>query len=67
VTPARLRGCLDLLHWTPHALGEVLDVAERQVRYWLTGRAPVPEPIAAWLERRAEAMTADPPPARRAA
>lgn len=65
MTPARLRECLDLLCWTTRNVVVALGVGERQVRLWLAGDAPVPEPIAAWLRRRAAAMAADPPPAKR--
>ncbi len=46
---------------------DALSVDEWQVRRWTTGAAMVPEQVAAWLERRAAATAADPPPVREAA
>ena len=67
MSPDRLRTCLTLLRWSQRGLAEALGMDERQVRRWALGAADVPERVAAWLERRAEAMEADPPPVRAAA
>ena len=66
MTPDRLRECLALLRWSQRSLAAALAVDERQVRRWATGAAVIPEQVAAWLERRAAAMAADPPPVRQA-
>ncbi len=63
MTPTHLRECLALLRWSQRGFADALSVDERQVRRWTTGAAMVPEQVAAWLERRAAAMAADPPPA----
>lgn len=67
MTPDRLRACLTLLRWSQRGLADALTMDERQVRRWATGVAIIPEQVAAWLERRAAAMAADPPPVRQAA
>ncbi len=67
MTPDRLRECIALLRWSQRGLAAALTVDERQVRRWATGEASIPEHIAAWLERRAAAMAADPPPVRQVA
>jgi len=67
MTPDRLRECLALLRWSQRGLADALTMDERQVRRWATGAASIPDQVAAWLERRAAEMAADPPPARHAA
>ena len=67
MTPDRLRECLVLLRWSQRGLAEALGLDERQVRRWATGAASVPDSVAAWLERRATAAAADPPPLRQTA
>lgn len=67
MNPDRLRECLALLRWSQRGLAVALTMDERQVRRWATGVAVIPEQVAAWLERRAAAMAADPPPVRQAA
>ncbi|WP_424138676.1 hypothetical protein [Roseomonas chloroacetimidivorans] len=67
MTPTRLRECIALLRWSQRGLADALGIDEARVRKWARGVGEVPEDIAAWLERRAEAMASDPPPSRRAA
>jgi len=67
MTPERLRECLALLRWSQRGFAAALTMDERQVRRWATGEAFIPEQVAAWLERRAAAMAADPPPVREVA
>lgn len=67
MTSERLRECLALLRWSQRGLAAALTMDERQVRRWATGEASIPEQVATWLERRAAAMAADPPPARQPA
>ncbi len=67
MTPERLRECLALLRWSQRSLAAALTMDERQVRRWATGEAFIPEQVATWLERRAAAMAADPPPVRQPA
>ena len=62
MTPERFRACLDALFWSGRLLAALLDIDERQVRRWASGQYEIPPDIAAWLERRAQAMEADPPP-----
>ena len=64
MTPDRMRECLALLHWTQRGLAEMLGLDERQVRRWATGQYPIPEAAAAWLDRMAAVIAADPPPRR---
>lgn len=63
MTPTRLRECLALLRWSQRGLADALGMDEARVRKMARGAADVPGELAAWLERRAEAMAADPPPA----
>jgi DNA-binding transcriptional regulator YiaG len=63
VTPDRFRECLDALNWTQPQLAAVLDMGDRQVRRWAAGD-PMPEHIAAWLEKLAQFAEANPPPPR---
>ena len=67
MNPDRLRECLALLRWSQRGFADALVMDERQVRRWATGAAVIPDQVAAWLERRAAAMAADPPPVRQAA
>lgn len=67
MNPDRLRECLTLLRWSQRGLADALTMDERQVRRWATGAAVIPEQVALWLERRAAAIAADPPPVRQAA
>lgn len=64
MTPDRLRSCLTALHWSQRGLAEILRRDERQIRRWIEGRYDMPQNEASWLERRARAMEADPPPGR---
>ncbi|MFC7739053.1 nuclease [Roseomonas sp. GCM10028921] len=65
MTPDRFRECLSLLHWSQRGLADILSMDESYVRRMARGTRPIHEDIATWLERRAQAMEADPPPARR--
>jgi ribosome-binding protein aMBF1 (putative translation factor) len=62
MTPTRLRECLDLIGWSQRALADTLGLHETRVRRWATGRYPVPDNVAAWLERLAKAHAAHPLP-----
>lgn len=53
MTPTRLRECLAALGWSQRAFGDVLGCGERRARGWASGREPVPEDVAAWMERLA--------------
>jgi hypothetical protein len=65
MTSDRLREILAALHWSQRGLAAILGYDERQVRRWAVG-APIPEPVAAWLERLgAVAQDAPSRPARR--
>ena len=62
MTPTGRRDCLDRLSLSQHRLAALLEVGERTVRDWMTGRREAPPEIDEWLQRRADAMEADPPP-----
>lgn len=62
MTPSRLREILALLHWSQRGLADVLGCSEGRTRGWARGRPPIPEPVAAWLERLASVHEANPPP-----
>lgn len=62
MTPTQFRAAIATMHWSQRGLAAILRTDERQVRRWATGQYPVPEPIAAWLERVATMMAASPPP-----
>jgi ribosome-binding protein aMBF1 (putative translation factor) len=63
MTPTRFRECLTLLRWSQRGLADALQRDESMIRKMARGAADIPGDLAAWLERRAEAMRADPPPA----
>lgn len=60
--PTRLRECLALLRWSQRGLAEALGMDEASVRKMARGTKSVPPELSAWLDRRAKAMEADPPP-----
>lgn len=62
MSPDRLRECLALLRWSQRGLADALGMDEARVRKWARGVGNVPADIAAWLDRRADAMASDPPP-----
>lgn len=64
MSPDRLRECLDVLHWSQRGLADILGLDERQVRRCAAGQSQLRDGESAWLERRARAMEADPPPRR---
>jgi hypothetical protein len=64
MTPALRRRWLATLAWSQHTLAELLEVDPRAVRRWFAPGGVAPPQIDAWLERRAAAMAADPPPVR---
>ena len=53
VTPDRLRECLSSIGWSQRALAERLGLHETRTRRWASGRYPIPENVADWLERLA--------------
>ncbi|HUY05058.1 MAG TPA: hypothetical protein VMV33_17410 [Rhodocyclaceae bacterium] len=65
MTGERLGICLAILCWTNRTLGALLEMDERQVRRWRAG-APIPAPVARWLEILTMHHTANPPPAKAA-
>jgi DNA-binding transcriptional regulator YdaS (Cro superfamily) len=62
MTPTRYRECLDAIGWTPWGLATRLGVHETRTRRWGTGRYEIPENVARWLERLAQAHDAAPLP-----
>lgn len=65
MTPSKRRWCIATLGWSQRGLAEMLRWSEGTVRGWMRGNQEAPAEIDEWLERRAVAMAADPPPARR--
>lgn len=53
MTPERFKECVDTIGWTGHGLAAILGVHETRTRRWGTGRYPVPQNVADWLERLA--------------
>jgi hypothetical protein len=64
MTPAVRRRWLATLAWSQRTLAELLDADPRAVRRWFAPGGEAPAAVDAWLERRAQAMAADPPPVR---
>jgi hypothetical protein len=75
MTPARLSECLTILTAGAQRTGladeegpvlrsaaRLVGMSARTIQHWLRGEAPVPEDVAAWLERRVAAREANPPP-----
>lgn len=62
MTPDRFRDVLAELHWSQRGLADILARDERQVRRWASGQYPVPDDVAAWLEKLATFHAASPPP-----
>jgi hypothetical protein len=75
MTPARLSECLTILTAGAHRSGladehgpvlrlaaRLVGVATKTIQRWLHGEVPVPDDVAAWLERRVAARLANPPP-----
>jgi DNA-binding transcriptional regulator YdaS (Cro superfamily) len=52
VTPAEFSTALDVLGWSRRHLVEQLGCDTTLANRWASGRAPIPPPIARWLERR---------------
>jgi hypothetical protein len=50
MTPTRLRECLDVLEWTLRELARRLKCDSGTIRQMGTGKRPVHESLAAWLE-----------------
>ena len=65
MTPERFQACLDALGWSTTILSRQLDCREELTRRWKAGKPgySIPSGIEEWLERRAAAALADPPPA----
>lgn len=65
MTPTTFRETLAALGWTTRGLARLLGRPQRTVQSWLD-RAAIPDDVAAWLQRRADAheaaMRDDPPP-----
>jgi transcriptional regulator with XRE-family HTH domain len=51
VTPDRLREILEVGGWSQNQLADLLGVDSGSFRQWARGSRPVPDAIAAWLER----------------
>ncbi len=67
LTPDQFRECLALLHWSQNQLARILSDAgqqidDRAVRRFASGQNPVPEALAQWLGKLAEAHKATPLP-----
>ncbi len=62
MTPTRLDKCLTVLRWSNTTAACTLNVSPRTIRAWLSGRDPVPEKIAVWLEKMARFHEDNPVP-----
>ena len=63
MTPADIRATLASLDWSQRALAARLGYRSgTQVERWCQGKAPIPEPVAAWLRAVAGYVAANPPP-----
>lgn len=62
MSPTRFHECLATLDWTQRGLARRLGVHDGRTRRWASGRYPIPEPIAVWLETVAHFHEANPAP-----
>ncbi len=62
MTPDRFHECLAALDWSQRGLAKLLGVHDGRTRRWASGRYPIPEPIAAWLDTLARFHEAHPAP-----
>ncbi len=66
MTRAEFVATLETLGWTTGSLARLLGCSHDRVRNWTRATYRVPQPVAAWLQRRVEAhqrmMRDDPPP-----
>lgn len=58
MTPTRLRECLATIGWSQRGLADRLGLEETRTRRWASGRYPIPENVAQWLERLSSAHDA---------
>lgn len=63
MSAARFRYCLAVIGWTAGELSRRLLMDEASVRQMARSARPVPDPLAAWLERVAQLVLSDPAPA----
>lgn len=64
MTPERFRECLTLMNWSQRGFASMVDRAEGTVRQWARGKVTIPADVAAWLEKAAAFMAANPVPVR---
>ncbi len=57
--PAVLRACMDSLGYTWRQVARMLQCDDRLVRRWMSGKFPVPDPVADWIERVLAARDAE--------
>lgn len=62
MTPERFNQCLDALGWSAKELAALLDIDDRNVRRWASGKLDIPDKLAAWLEDVGKYMEDHPPP-----
>jgi ribosome-binding protein aMBF1 (putative translation factor) len=62
MTPERLAECLETIGWTVHGLAAQLGLHETRTRRWASGRYPVPDEVARWLEKLAAFHERNQPP-----
>ncbi len=60
--PARLRQCLQLVHWPTTTLADVLQCDAGTVLAWYHGTEDMPEAVAAWIAALAKAHEDQPAP-----
>jgi hypothetical protein len=62
MTPERFVECLETIDWSIRGFADHIDVSARQAGRWASGRYPIPEPIAQWLEKITQFHAKNPPP-----
>ena len=50
MTPSRLAECLQIVHWSPATLTQVMSLPEDTVESWLQGERSIPTNVASWIE-----------------
>lgn len=59
---ARLCWALDVIGWTQRELSRRVHVGERTARDWCSGRRPIPDDLARWIETLAAVVMSLPLP-----
>jgi len=62
MTPAGFRAALEEIGWSRRQLAQRLDCDTKLANRWAVGQAPIPPPVARWLEQLTRAIERTPPP-----